>query len=58
MLTGAIVALEETRANMDKIYGALSDVPPCIVNAAKGEGSLAALLKFMSEPLPEKKGPR
>lgn len=58
MLTGAIVALEETRANMDKVYGPLSDVSPCVVNAANGEGSLAGLLKFVSEPLPEKKDAR
>ncbi len=58
MLTGAIVALEETRANMDKVYGPLSDVSPCVVNAAKGEGGLAGLLKFVSEPLPEKKDAR
>jgi CRISPR system Cascade subunit CasC len=58
MLTDAIVALEETRANMDKVYGPLSDVSPCVVSAAKGEGSLAALLKFVSEPLPEKKDGR
>ena len=58
MLTGAIVALEETRANMEKVYGPLSDASPCVMSAAKGEGSLAALLKFVSEPLPEKKDPR
>jgi len=58
MLTGAIVALEETRANMDKVYGPLSDVLPCVMNAAKGEGSLKGLLKFVSEPLPEKKDAR
>lgn len=58
MLTTAIVALEATRANMDKVYGPLSDVAPCVVNAATGEGSLADLLKFVSAPLPEKKGAR
>jgi len=58
MLTGAIVALEETRANMDKVYGPLSDVLPCVMNAGKGEGSLKGLLTFVSEPLPEKKDAR
>lgn len=51
VLADAIAALEETGTNMDKVYGALSDVPPCIVNAAKGEGSVEDLLKFVSEPL-------
>lgn len=55
VLAGAIATLEETSENMDKVYGALSDVPPCVVNAAKGEGSLADLLKFVGERLPEKK---
>jgi len=55
MLANAIEALQSTRANMDKVYGALSDVDPCVVNAATGEGSLDALLRFVSEPLPAKK---
>ncbi|MDW7711431.1 MAG: type I-E CRISPR-associated protein Cas7/Cse4/CasC [Deferrisomatales bacterium] len=57
MLGGAIKVLEDTRVNMDKVYGALSDVPPCVMNAATGEGSLAELLDFVAEPLPEKKDP-
>jgi CRISPR system Cascade subunit CasC len=58
MLTMSVAALEETRANMEKVYGPLSDVAPCVVNATTGEGGLASLLKFVSEPLPEKKGTR
>jgi CRISPR system Cascade subunit CasC len=58
VLADAIAALEETGANMDKVYGALSDVPPCVVNAARGEGSLTDLLRFVGEPLPDKKDAR
>ena len=58
ILADAVAVLEETRENMDKVYGHLSDVSPCVVNAAKGEGRLEDLLKFESEPLPEKKGAR
>jgi len=58
MLADAIAALEGTGANMDKVYSALSDVPPCVVNAARGEGSLTDVLRFVSEPLPEKKDAR
>jgi CRISPR system Cascade subunit CasC len=55
MLVEAIAALERTRANMDKVYGDLSDVPPYIVNVATGEGRLADLRTFVNEPLPDKK---
>jgi CRISPR system Cascade subunit CasC len=58
MLNDAIAALNETRVNMDQVYGALSDVPPYVVNAAKGEGRLSDLVKFVGEPLPESKGAR
>ncbi len=58
MLGDAIAALEETRANMDKVYGPLSDVEPYVMNPAKGKGSLTDLLKFVSEPLPEREGRR
>jgi len=55
MLTDAIGALERTRDNMDKVYGVLSAVPPCVMNVATGEGKLADMLSFVSAPLPEKK---
>lgn len=51
MLASAITALEATRTNMDKVYGPLSDVDPCVMSAATGCGSMAALLDFVSQPL-------
>lgn len=58
MLSAAIAAVEDTRANMDKVYGPLSDVPPCVVNAVEGQGTLSGLLAFVSEPLAAKKEAR
>jgi hypothetical protein len=40
---------------MDKVYGPLSDVPLYVVNAASGEGSLASLLDYVAQPVPEKR---
>jgi CRISPR system Cascade subunit CasC len=55
MLKEAISALNETRINMDKVYGKVSD-DPCILNALNGEGELSKLLDFVSNPLEAKKG--
>jgi len=55
MLADAITALNNTRENMDKVYGPLSDVPLYVVNAASGEGSLASLLDYVAQPVPEKR---
>jgi CRISPR system Cascade subunit CasC len=56
VLMNAIEVLENTKANMDKVYGVLSDVDPYHFNAVTGEGSLQDFLKFVSEPLDPKRG--
>jgi CRISPR system Cascade subunit CasC len=48
MLDNAIDALTETRANMDKAYGACSDSHQ-IMNAPKGEGTLQEIINFAKE---------
>lgn len=54
MLSDAIVALNATRGNVDKVYGPVSK-ESCAVNAVTGEGSLEKLLNFVCEPLSNKK---
>jgi CRISPR system Cascade subunit CasC len=49
MLIDAIEALEETRSNMDKVYGACADGDPRILNAVTGGGSLLELIAFVTE---------
>ncbi len=50
MLDDAITAMNTTRENMDKVYGPVSEVDPCMVNAKTGEGSLVRLLDFVEKP--------
>ena len=57
MLETAITTLKETRDRMDAVYGPLSDVPPCEMNAAAGKGKLTDLLDFVAAPLPHGEGP-
>jgi CRISPR system Cascade subunit CasC len=51
MLTEAINSLENTRDNMDQVYGPIYE-DKYQINAVKKEGTLEALLKFMASPLP------
>ncbi|MCI5141924.1 MAG: type I-E CRISPR-associated protein Cas7/Cse4/CasC [Candidatus Electrothrix sp. ATG1] len=48
MLTVAIELLEQTRSNMDKVYGACSN-NFCAMNAHSGEGSLQAVIQCATE---------
>ncbi|MEO0249165.1 MAG: type I-E CRISPR-associated protein Cas7/Cse4/CasC, partial [candidate division WOR-3 bacterium] len=56
MLLTAIEALENTKANMDKVYGRLSDVYSCKFNVVNGEGTLKDVLEFVSKPLCQERG--
>lgn len=51
MLTEAINSLEDTRDNMDQVYGPICE-DKYQVNTAKREGTFKELLEFMASPLP------
>ncbi|MBE9571217.1 MAG: type I-E CRISPR-associated protein Cas7/Cse4/CasC [Proteobacteria bacterium] len=51
ILTEAINSLENTRDNMDQVYGPICE-DKCQINAVKKEGTLEDLLKFVASPLP------
>lgn len=51
ILTEAINFLENTRDNMDQVYGPICE-DKCQINAVKKEGTLEDLLKFVASPLP------
>ncbi|MEW6220900.1 MAG: type I-E CRISPR-associated protein Cas7/Cse4/CasC [Thermodesulfobacteriota bacterium] len=48
MLADSIAALERTRANMEKVYGPLSEGDPCVMDVTKPDGSLGQLLDFVA----------
>lgn len=50
MLNDAIISLETTRENMDKVYGQISE-DFYTLNTLKPEGSLKGLLDFLVKPL-------